>query len=182
MDKTSKTCHVCKEEKLITEFHRNRTARDGLAKRCKPCSKVIMAAQYAKDPSKWRARERLYAAENPEKVKEARRRKTEYMQQYAAENPETMAVIWHRKKCKKYGLTTEQFDAMVLSQGGLCAICGEAGNIRNGQTIRLHIDHCHTTGKVRALLCFQCNSMLGMSRDSTKNLNSAIEYLKRYQT
>jgi hypothetical protein len=56
---------------------------------------------------------------------------------------------------KKYGITVEQFDAMVIAQKGLCAACGHA------PTGRLHVDHDHETERVRGLLCLPCNMALG---------------------
>lgn len=76
-----------------------------------------------------------------------------------------------RYRLKKYGVTGETFDRMVEEQGGLCAICGEAK--------ATHLDHSHRTGKVRGILCMQCNAALGSFRDSEKHLMSAIEYLRR---
>ena len=67
---------------------------------------------------------------------------------------------------RHYGISLE--DAEVLLSNG-CAICGD--------TERLHIDHCHTTGKVRAALCGNCNSGLGMFKENTDLLLKATEYL-----
>lgn len=75
-----------------------------------------------------------------------------------------------------YKMTGEQFDAMMSNQSGRCAICkGEPPESRY-----LHVDHCHATGKVRALLCNRCNSMLGNARDSAEILQSGIAYLARH--
>jgi len=80
----------------------------------------------------------------------------------------------HKTKCKKYGLTPEQYAQMLEQQEGSCAICGEAPTGK-----RLAIDHCHTTGEVRGLLCSTCNTGLGSFKDSTDLLHSAVKYLRR---
>jgi hypothetical protein len=73
-----------------------------------------------------------------------------------------------------YGITGEQYDALYAAQGGKCYICQRA----NGRTKRLAVDHCHSTGVVRGLLCKMCNrDVLGHLRDSTEALQRAIEYL-----
>ena len=72
---------------------------------------------------------------------------------------------------RKYGLTKDQFDAMVKSSGGRCEICNEPLIIAN-------VDHDHKTGIVRGLLCSNCNTALGLFKDSTTNLASAIIYLE----
>ena len=76
-----------------------------------------------------------------------------------------------------YGLTVEQYEALVSAQGGLCAICASDGGGR-----RLAVDHCHATGKVRGLLCLNCNTALGKLGDSPSRLREAAAYLeKSYQ-
>ena len=73
-----------------------------------------------------------------------------------------------------YGLTREQFASMQLQQNGLCAICGRPPK----ENTILHVDHDHSSGAVRGLLCGPCNRMLGLSRDSTETLRNAIQYLE----
>ena len=75
---------------------------------------------------------------------------------------------------KTYGLTVEQYEAMHEAQSGLCAICNQPEE----QDRRLAVDHCHTTGKVRALLCQSCNTGLGKFRDSEALLMAAAYYLQ----
>jgi len=67
---------------------------------------------------------------------------------------------------------------MDLNQRGLCFICGKK-NVRNNGD--LFIDHCHKTGKVRKLLCHNCNVSLGHSKESIKVLFKMIKYLLRYK-
>ena len=76
---------------------------------------------------------------------------------------------------KNYGLERAEYDAMLASQNHNCAICGEdfSDNTRN-----IHVDHCHTTGKNRGLLCQFCNQMIGMARDKIDVLQSAVRYLQ----
>jgi len=58
-----------------------------------------------------------------------------------------------------YGISVEQYEAMLKQQSGCCAICKKApGENARG---RLHVDHCHKTGKIRGLLCVKCNMALG---------------------
>jgi hypothetical protein len=75
----------------------------------------------------------------------------------------------------RYGLTPEQYEAMVKDQDNLCAICKLPPRGRWG---RLHVDHCHKTGVVRGLLCFRCNAMLGHAEDNPIVLQAVIDYLR----
>lgn len=75
-----------------------------------------------------------------------------------------------------YGITPEQYEEMLAAQGGCCAICH--AKKPGGRTKLFFIDHCHTTGKVRGLLCMRCNTGLGLFMDNQKFLSNAISYLK----
>lgn len=88
----------------------------------------------------------------------------------------------HRRKSllkRKYGITLEQYDALLAQQGGVCAVCRDP--IADPRGFRPHIDHDHETGAVRGVLCYRCNTGLGVFRDSVDNLAAAIEYLKRHR-
>lgn len=76
-----------------------------------------------------------------------------------------------------YGLTLEQYREMEVAQDHRCAICSEPAKTAN----RLHVDHDHTTGKIRALLCHHCNLLLGNASDSIERLRSAIAYLQGHK-
>lgn len=69
------------------------------------------------------------------------------------------------------GVTAEEFDRMLREQRGVCAIC----NLPSAKT--LHVDHCHTTGAVRGLLCDLCNRGLGYFHDDPHRLRVAADYL-----
>lgn len=75
---------------------------------------------------------------------------------------------------KRYGITYEQRDELIKKQENKCAICkGE---------LPLHTDHCHKTGKVRGMLCSNCNTLLGLSGDNASVLRAAAEYLEWHST
>lgn len=78
----------------------------------------------------------------------------------------------HRLK-KQYGITETDFQNMLSKQNNRCLICD------NNFEKTANIDHCHDTGEVRGLLCWNCNIGLGYFKDSIENLSSAIEYLKK---
>ena len=80
----------------------------------------------------------------------------------------------HMKRA--YGLGFKEYEEMLFNQNGVCAICsGEPP--KNQHKTRLNIDHCHTTGKVRGLLCDACNRAIGLLKDSQDLLEKAKQYL-----
>lgn len=79
----------------------------------------------------------------------------------------------------KYGISQEEYDLMLLSQDGKCAVCGKenSGRTQAGEPSRMAVDHDHTTGKIRGLLCYQCNIALGMAHDDPALLLKLAAYL-----
>jgi len=75
---------------------------------------------------------------------------------------------------KSYGITIDDFERMDVEQNHLCKICQQP---QSGRYENLAVDHCHTTGKVRGLLCDSCNRALGLFKDSVDVLRSAVDYL-----
>jgi len=72
-----------------------------------------------------------------------------------------------------FGITPEQYDEMHAAQGGACAICRATTNFTFNN---LCVDHDHTNGRVRGLLCLNCNTALGQFKDSTSLLLKAADY------
>ena len=83
-------------------------------------------------------------------------------------------AIKRKHKVKSYGLTVEKYDEMIENQGNRCAIC----DVHQDDLKKLlSVDHIHGNGKVRGLLCGNCNRGLGFFKDSPKLLEKAIEYV-----
>lgn len=127
--------------------------------RCGPCRKAKQAeqnkAQYQKDRAKVAARHQVRYADNPDRFRG-----------------------YHYKH--RYGVTRADVDQMHQAQGGACAICAKPVPITGAERTKLAaVDHCHTTKKVRGLLCRPCNLLLGNASDSTDVLRAAIAYLER---
>jgi hypothetical protein len=74
----------------------------------------------------------------------------------------------------RYGITIEEYETMLEAQGGVCAVCGSPPKRK-----RLHVDHDHETGDVRALLCAPCNTALAVVENSTL-LQDLLNYLDTY--
>lgn len=77
----------------------------------------------------------------------------------------------------KYGISPEEFDAMLAAQGGGCAICGTTEWMGNGKVP--HVDHDHATGRIRGILCGNCNLGIGKLGDDPVRLRAAAAYLER---
>ena len=100
---------------------------------------------------------------------------------YYKKKKERNPNIWkdHSLKYHKF-ITVEEYDKLLDAQQGKCAICGKKETVKSrwGTLIRLAIDHDHKTNKVRGLLCYKCNSFLGLANDDTNILFQAINYLR----
>jgi hypothetical protein len=81
-----------------------------------------------------------------------------------------------------YGITIQEFDRILIEQGGVCAICGKSEDmLLNGTPTRLSVDHNHSTGKVRGILCRKCNVGIGYFNDDVSLLERAYKYLSKFQ-
>lgn len=140
---------------------------------------------------KIRNRERAakYRKANPEKTKEIQRRSNakrradpeisviirDYQARYREANAETLR---HKERERKFGVTSEYYSQMLREQNGVCAICGKPETAtRLGVVKSLSVDHCHATGRIRGLLCSDCNTGIGKLKDDVKILQNAIQYL-----
>jgi Recombination endonuclease VII len=97
--------------------------------------------------------------------------------QWIAEKPkQERATIYHARDLKrKFGISKETFDALFLSQNGVCAICNQPNPNKN----RLAVDHNHVTGQVRGLLCGPCNMLLYRVENDPDWANKAFSYLSK---
>lgn len=143
-----KICRACKQEKDPSLFVKNKAFSTGVDTICLECS---------------RQRVKEWRKDNPEKRKEQLKR-------------ETKKDYNHNKHLKAtYGITRKEYLEMFIKQGGCCKICGTH---QLELTKRLAVDHCHSTNKIRGLLCQPCNLMLGGSKDNIDTLKNAITYLE----
>lgn len=93
------------------------------------------------------------------------------------EDPDLWRKYRYEKHLKSaYGLTPQDYQDLLDKHKHKCAICGRAENIIND---KLYVDHCHDTGIVRGVLCYYCNTLLGMAFDNESILTSAVDYLSR---
>ncbi len=97
--------------------------------------------------------------------------------QWRIRNPEYEASL---KLKLRYGITPKQYFELLASQGGCCAICGQPESAKHNKTQKIQklaVDHCHVTGKVRGLLCQDCNRGIAKFHEDISRLEGAIKYL-----
>lgn len=130
---------------------------DTVPRRCKRCGEVKSATEMADRWSRHVCKACYSATGN----------------QWQRDNPE--AAARHKRNhhlLLKFGITLVEAEAMLVAQGGVCAVC--AGEIAD----RPHVDHDHATGEVRGILCFGCNVGLGSFGDDPTRLRQAAAYLE----
>ena len=135
----------------------------------------LRAAEYRrKNPDKIREirrRANAKARKNPEWVDATRVRQAEYR----AGNRE---VLRDKERQRRFGITRYDYAEMFRLQNGVCAICSQPETAtRNGRVKALAVDHDHSTGKVRGLLCADCNTGIGKLKEDRNTFLSAIKYL-----
>lgn len=156
-----KRCSKCKQHKPFDEYFESVRYVDGLNCQCKSCHNESSKKWRKANPDKARAAVKRWEIANPEKVK--------------AKSLARRGNLQHHRKaqCRNYNLTVEKFESILAHQNKKCAIC---------EVIMAPpcTDHDHSTGKVRALLCLNCNSGIGKLKDSTELLRRAIKYLEQF--
>lgn len=132
------------------------------------------------DPEAYRAycRERYaWKMKNVPGFAEKHRQKAK---RWRSKNAHKLPSETRKSKLRKFGLTIEDYERMLLEQDGVCAICRRPETARNQHgPIRLSVDHCHKTNRVRGLLCGNCNNGIGRFKDDPLILQSATDYLRR---
>ena len=131
--------------------------RDFNVRRCPGCQRLKHRDEYHRS-------KRGSGIESPCKTCKSARAKTK----------EILDQKRRRKYQVRYGITEDERQAMVDAQGGVCAICKGLPGSKG-----LHIDHCHETGRVRGMLCYSCNTLLGNAHDNPDILLAAISYLEK---
>jgi hypothetical protein len=159
-------------------------------------SKDLARAKYReKNRELLREKNKLYRKNNPDKVKESndnwiknnRHKVNATAKRYRDKKPHKIKELWdswyennrERVKFNKikrvYDITKEQYENMLQQQNFCCAIC--SSNVESQRDKTLVVDHCHTTGKIRGLLCHSCNTGIGLFKDNEQNLMKAYNYL-----
>ena len=121
-----------------------------LTKKCKDCEQVLPSSEF----SEYKSEGRKWLASYCKQCVRLRTRKSDLK--------------------KRYGLSVEDFEDMLEKQGNKCGICDQV--LEGGR--RTHIDHCHASGKIRKLLCPNCNTGIGKFKDDLGLLKKAIKYLE----
>lgn len=150
----TKICKKCNKLKTLEYFHKNKKLSDGRTNACKECINSRIRAWNKANPEKYAANKKKSAQKHP--------------------RPSKNSVLKF-----KFGITADQFNSLLKTQGGVCAICKkfEVIKTKEGRAKSLAVDHCHSTGKVRGLLCQFCNQGLGFFKDNIFLLEDAINYL-----
>lgn len=162
-----KVCTRCDKEKLESEFHKASREPDGLKYWCKECQRSYGSMYRKRKPARKIRVVRKRHFHWRHELKHQKKTKSNY-------TPAESAINCLLRK--RYGITLKTYNSLLEKQNGVCAICGRGPGKR-----RLHVDHCHKTGKVRELLCSNCNSALGKVGDNIGLLNKLIEYLGKHE-
>jgi hypothetical protein len=132
-----------------------------------------MANWRALHPEKAREAVRNWQLKNPERVRENARA---WRANWTPEQREArLAKQRERTFFRRYGLTYADYEALLAKQDNRCALCPRTPDQERYK--KLNVDHCHSTGRIRGLLCTPCNHALGLLGDSADSLRKAVEYV-----
>jgi hypothetical protein len=160
---TKKKCSTCKIEKDITEFSKDKHGKDGYTYNCKICRN--------KRYNDW-------AEENRDKVREKNRKHKDRRKEYYQSDKGVQSSRRAHLK-RKYTMTLDEYNILLDKQNGVCDICGESETCTRNTF--LAVDHCHTTNKVRGLLCTNCNRSIGLLKENITTLKNMINYIEKHK-
>ena len=163
----SKHCHICGELKPLSDFYRAGGMRDGHRNDCKVCNLAEKKRRYEADPAAEIARVKQWQQANADRVNA--------FQRESRKRPEVKRRDRDSYYRRKYGKTADEVDAIVELQDERCLICNRDLPERLGSR---HLDHDHRTGRIRGVLCIDCNHGLGKFRDDPDLLLRAVVYLR----
>lgn len=149
-----KVCYKCKELKPLSSFSRNKRTKDGLQQICKACN--------ALRSRNWRKIE-----SNRERLKQWRNNNIEKCTGHARKSNLNI----------KYNMSIEEYTVLLEAQNNKCLLCNKSPE-ENGKA--LSVDHNHQTGKIRGLLCDNCNKGIGFLKENIETLKNAIRYLETH--
>lgn len=155
-----KQCTRCKEVKSLDQFNKDKKTKSGFTYHCKSCVAYYCKTRNGKvDRNHINTQNRLWKQANPDKVRA----------QQIKQN---------------FGLSYNEYIQKLENQKNSCAICKTPlipfGSINDTDKIS-NVDHCHTTNKIRGLLCRKCNTALGLFSDNIDTIIQAANYLKEYK-
>ena len=192
----TKICNTCKKSKSISEFYQQSDKRyynpnckeccrlkskqpltlykesipDGF-KLCSKCYQIKLLEEFYNDKKltlrKSSQCKKCIQMGNSKWLKKNKRQQSEYRKE-------------HKLKTR-YNITIEDYNKLLIKQNNICAICGkeEISTDCKGKIRKLSVDHNHSTGKVRGLLCGKCNQGIGNLDENIYNLKMAIRYLEK---
>jgi Recombination endonuclease VII len=131
-------------------------------------------AQRAKDPEKYREAYRAWRKDNPEKARAA-------TAAWIKANPDRVKEHARLRTWRANGWTKELYEAAWVAQNGKCAICPRRLSRAWRHIDSAFADHDHETGKPRGILCRNCNTALGLVKDSIQWMDDAKAYLEKYR-
>ncbi len=152
-----KICTKCKTENQLTNFRKNPANKDGLQSWCKPCQN--------KGKREW-------MLNNPQKVSDYAKHRYKLLPERA--KGRQLQKFW---KGSTWDQALTNYLALFNAQNGKCGGCHKHQTVLKQ---KLAVDHCHATGKVRGLLCPDCNLTLGKFEDKPQLLRNLATYLESH--
>jgi len=155
--KNYKYCPDCSRELLRERFAGNSARSDGLASICNSCDNDRVNQWYDKNKITINAKRRKHYTDD-----KAIKARNGYL-------------------LRTYGISLDNYYKLLSDQNDVCAICDKPEKVIDSKTKRikvLSVDHCHDTGRVRGLLCYRCNHLIGCLGDNEESFTKILNYLK----
>lgn len=172
-----KVCKTCNDSFPRSCFYTHKGSRDGLRGSCKSCH--LAKHKIGHDPIKAKEAKVRYYKKNQQKcidrAAEWRKDNREQYNEYSRVNRDSIRARGYALK-RKYGITLEQYEELLVRQNNCCAICDRH---ESQFKTKLAVDHSHKTHKIRGLLCTACNYRLVAKHEDPSLLRKIASYIEQ---
>ncbi len=176
-----KLCPKCRITKPAFEFYRRSGNKSLLTSHCKECVK----SKQRKDGAKYSLNPLLSKERRERHLAKIKKDPVRYAKKLENKNKWNRSDKYFNMYFKnKFGVTFEFISSLLSKQNGLCSNIGcnkEIAIIPSDDKIKAVVDHCHTTGDVRSLMCVRCNALLGHIENNAGVVRGLIDYLNKYK-
>jgi hypothetical protein len=161
----TKKCTKCGQDKSVDQFYKDSKNKSKLRSKCKRCFDI----QSNEIESRRRKVDFEYKERLAKRHRERRAKDVEGLLKKQAR---------HNTLIRNYGIGLKEYEQLFKEQNGRCKICDISQELLNKP---LCVDHCHSTGIIRGLLCSKCNTAIGFLQDNSLIIDKASAYVRKYE-
>lgn len=166
----SKECSICHEVLPFSDFYLDKNKTRGITSSCKKCSRKYNKENHA---SREKTREYYYSGNRYKEVQKRKKELQELKDRFLEYGVRWKTLSYFKQT---YNITIEEYLQLIIDCDNKCIVCNTSFK---DNTKNRHVDHDHATGKVRGILCGNCNIALGLLKDNPNTISNLLDYINK---